>query len=516
MIRFAQESVMPVTGARRTYWSWGAVIAGAFLFCYAKVFADLVRIWLDNGVYSHGFLVPFISFYLILLRRKKLEGLQPFPSYRFGLPITAGGLAMLITAHAGGVLFFREVSLLVTIVGIVLLLLGTPFLRVLWFPIAYLSFMLTIWGTFIERLQMPLRMFSTMMAAKLIHFIGIPVYREQVYLTLPNITLEVANECSGVGNLISVLAIGIPLAYLTLKSWPRRIILVCGAVIIAILGNGLRVALIGTLSYYNIAGDLHGPYHVLQGMLVSFIGFFALFAGAWILAKGPAGPAPVSPPETSLPPSPVEHVGGGVKKQLLFLTAGILLMTGSYVNFYHPSPVPLKMDIKRFPYEIGEWKGTEDRPDDGVFKTLGVDRELARVYRMTGGKEVHLYIGYYESQEQGKKLVNWKSEAFHRGASTITIALNTHESVAVNKLIRAEGGGKRLILFWYDLNGRIVTDRYKAKIYAAWDALLKGRTNGAVIMVSSDFVGSEDHQQIPEEMEQFIQKVIPLTRGFLP
>ena len=516
MIRPAQESVMPATGSRRTYWFWGAVIAGAFLFCYAKVFADLVRIWLDNGVYSHGFLVPFISLYLIRLRRKKLEGLRPSPSYRFGLPVTAAGLAMLLTAHAGGVLFFREVSLLITIVGIVLLLLGTPFLRALWFPIAYLSFMLTIWGTFIARLQMPLQTFSAMMAAKLIHFAGIPVYRESVYISLPNITLQVASVCSGVGNLISVLAIGIPLAYLTLKSWPRRIILVFGAVIIAILGNGLRVALIGTLAYYDMAGDLHGPYHLLQAMLVSFIGFFALFAGAWILAKGPAGSSPVSPPETGLPPSPVERFGGGAKKQMLFFTTGILLMTGSYVNFHHPSPVQLKMDIKRFPYEIGEWKGTEDRPDYGVFKTPGVDHELARVYRTTHGSEVKLYIGYYESQEQGKELVNWKSEEFHRGASKVAITLNMNESIAVNKLIKAEGERKRIILFWYDLNGRIVTDRYTAKIYTTGDALLKGRTNGAVIMVSSDFEGAEDRQQMPKATEQFIQRVMPLVRDYLP
>jgi EpsI family protein len=88
--------------------------------------------------------------------------------------------------------------------------------------------------------------------------------------------------------------------------------------------------------------------------------------------------------------------------------------------------------------------------------------------------------------------------------------------VAINKLIKAERKRERLVLFWYDLNGRIVTDRYKAKMYTAWDALMKGRTNGAVIMVSSDFEGAEDPHQIPKETEQFMQKVIPLSREFLP
>ena len=81
--------------------------------------------------------------------------------------------------------------------------------------------------------------------------------------------IEVARACSGVNYLVAVLALGLPLAYLYLRSWWRRGVLIASALLIAAAANSLRVALIGVLVYYDLGAPLHGPAHVLHGLFVS-------------------------------------------------------------------------------------------------------------------------------------------------------------------------------------------------------------------------------------------------------
>jgi exosortase/archaeosortase family protein len=100
-------------------------------------------------------------------------------------------------------------------------------------------------------------------------------------------TLEVAEECSGVRYLISIIAIGIPLAYFTQRNWWRKIGLVITSVIIGILSNGVRVAFVVLCAYYYGKNNIQGPFHMFQGLFVSIVGFIFLFISAWLLSKIP-------------------------------------------------------------------------------------------------------------------------------------------------------------------------------------------------------------------------------------
>ena len=99
----------------------------------------------------------------------------------------------------------------------------------------------------------------------MLQVVGIPAYREGLYLFLPNVTLEVARACSGVNYLVAILALGLPLGYLYLPTVWRRVLLLTMAIGVAAISNSLRVALIGVLSYLEIGSPLHGPGHVLHG-----------------------------------------------------------------------------------------------------------------------------------------------------------------------------------------------------------------------------------------------------------
>jgi len=176
-------------------------------------------------------------------------------------------------------------------------------------------------------------------------------------------------------------------------------------------------------------------------------------------------------------------------------------------------------------------------PNNDAYKIRGADHEFYRTYRTTSGKEIHLYIGYFELQEQGKELISYKTKDLHLNASKIEVDLDSRSSIQINKRVvplrrtlsneerfitlsssqvgERQGGGT-LLLFWYDINGRIVSNRYLAKVYTAWDALIHRKTNGAVIMLVSEFQNAEDLPKILSDTEAFSGKIWSLLQEYLP
>lgn len=497
-------------------WTYAAAlpVAAAFLFCYAGVFKTLAGVWWNNSVYSHGFVVPFISAYIIWMERDRLKAIKPSPGYLAGLTVLSCGLLMLAAGTVAGVMVVQEISIIVTLAGVTLTVLGWGFLRALSLPIAYLLLMLRFWEFITNRLHYPFQNFSAFMGTKLLNIAGIPAYREAVYIELPNITLEVAQVCSGVNYLISVLALGIPLAYLTMKTLPRRIVLVSFGILIAVLANGLRVALIGTLAYYNLAGDLHGPFHALQALFVSIIGFMALFIGAWALSRWPVKNAGPKPGMAEAARQTAVFSREGVKYAAI-ASACVMLIAGSYVNLYRSSPVPLKKALNAFPYIIGNWKGSDAPHDRNIFSGRGQTEELWRTYARDG-REINLYIGYYDRQEQGAELVNYKTAELDSGGEKLRISLGNGQAVEVKKRVSGTAGKSNVTVFWYDLNGRTVTNRYAAKAYTAYDALLRWRTNGAAIVISAESRRAKDNEKTLEEAAEFAMDLAPHLRDYLP
>ncbi len=258
-------------------------------FCYASVFTELVKIWWEEKAYSHGFLVIPISLYLSWVGRTKLISPEPKPSRLSGVFVMILAGLMLLAGNASGVVLLQELSLIVIVTGLVLLLLGIAYLRALALPIAYLLFMvprLDKLDMVSGRIHWPLQLFSAKLGVLMLQFFGYAAYLQNQYIELPRLTLEVAEGCSGLRYLVSVIAIGIPLAYLTQKSWTRRVVLVGSSVIIAILANGLRVMFVGIVAYHGNR-NIHGPFHIFHGILVSWVGFIVLFAGTWLLSKIP-------------------------------------------------------------------------------------------------------------------------------------------------------------------------------------------------------------------------------------
>jgi EpsI family protein len=479
------------------------------------VFGSFIRQFWSNDVYSHGFLIPFISCYLIFAQRDRIRQAPIRPNLRLGIPVLAAGLLLLIAGGLGGVLILQEFSLLVTITGLTLLLFGERALRAIWFGIAFLVFMLPAWEILTNRVQFPFQLLSANICVKLLEFIGIPVFQRGVYIELPEITLEVARECSGVNYLISVLAIGLPMSYIYISKWPRRIALLVGAVGIAILSNSLRVFVVSLFAYKSILGynrDIHGPMHLFQALFVSAIGYLAIFIGVSLLKdRNPVG--------KKLGVGDIRVLSGKVAENVRKIPASIavalLLLAGITLHFYHTRPAHLKTELRQYPYRIAEWSGRDSETRFPEFRRMGVDEELSRTYELPTGERVALYVGYYGAQHQDKEIVNYRIDYLFDDKTLVKVPVNDGKEIEVNRRLLREKQGDLVVLYWIDIGGRIVRDKIGAKFYTMLDAMLLRKSNGAVVLVTTDGSGPGNAEKGTRVASEFLRAALPDLRRHL-
>lgn len=477
-------------------WGAAACLVGGFLFCYGPILVGMVLQWWNVSFYSYAFLIPVVSAYLVWIRRDQLLALVPQPHYMGGAILLGAGILALLIGQAGGIKALQQVSLLITLPGMVLWLFGKAVLRALWLPISFLWFMLPIWEVLADPLHVPFQVFSANLGVMFLRGVGIPVFQDGVFIYLPNITLEVARACSGVNYLIAVLATSIPLATIVLTAVWKRVVLVLLAMAVSALANSLRVALIGMLAYYDLSGDLHGPYHILHGVFVSLIGYGVIFGGLWVLSRGQ---------------QPVVYAGSGRlwkfswdQVRIAWIGLAMFLVLVGVLRYVDRSqPVPLKQSLSELSLQNAGWVEKEVVP---IGKVEGADQSVSRSYHGISGGDVRLSLWYFESQTQGKELVSPGTAKLHADAKRVRLNIREQRDIELNRRFTHDGNRAQMVLFWYDLNGRILANPQMVKLYTAYDAVVHGRTNGALVWVSADLPSDDQagRNQAAEILAKFI------------
>jgi len=254
-----------------------ALILAAFVAVYWQVFARLFDAWTNDGNYSHGWLIIPIAAYFAWERRDIVAATPIRPS-RLGLVVIIGSLGVLIAGLLGAELFLSRISIVGTVTGIVLFLYGWGHVRALMFPLAFLLLMIPIPAIVFNQIAFPLQLFASQFGEFCMTTAKIPVLREGNVLILAHTTLEVAEACSGIRSLISLITLGLVFGYFSdARLWVRAAI-VASAIPVAIVANGMRVA--GT----GMAAQWYGP-EAAQGFFHDFSGW-AVFAVAFVLMLG--------------------------------------------------------------------------------------------------------------------------------------------------------------------------------------------------------------------------------------
>jgi exosortase len=269
-------------------------IIGAITVVFWQVFVRLVDAWIVDGNYSHGFLIIPIALYFVWERRDKLQAAPLQPSW-VGLVLIAGGIATLLAGLWGSELFFSRIALLPVLAGIVLFVLGWAHLKILLFPIAFLFLMIPIPAIIFNQIAFPLQMQASRFGEWAIATAGIPVLREGNVLILAHTTLEVAEACSGIRSLVSLITLGIVYGYfMDSRTWVR-VLIVVSAIPVAIIANGARVAGTGMAAHWIGPEAAEGFFHEFSGWIVFIFAFVMILVLQRIIVKfAPAPKAPVS------------------------------------------------------------------------------------------------------------------------------------------------------------------------------------------------------------------------------
>ena len=254
-----------------------ASCVGSFLLVYRGVLLKLAHDWATDDNYSHGFLIAPMSLYFAYERRLLLERAGRRPS-SWGLAWIVASLALLVAGTLGAELFLTRISIVGLLVGVVLFLWGPAHARILAFPIAFLLLMIPLPAIVFNRIAFPLQLIASRFGETALQLFGIPVLREGNVMILANTTLEVAEACSGIRSLVSLLALGIVLGYFSdSRSWVRTAVAIA-TIPVAIVANGVRVAGTGIAAHRIGAEAATGFLHTFSGWLVFVVAFALLLA----------------------------------------------------------------------------------------------------------------------------------------------------------------------------------------------------------------------------------------------
>ena len=463
--------------ARAEPWLAAGVVLAAVVFAYWQPLASMVRMWNSTPMYSYAFAVPAISAYLLWNQRRAVAAAPSRPAWLAGGLVLAASLALGSAGRAAEIEVVQQLAFLGSLLGAVLLIYGAAVVRAAWMPLAYLLLMIPIWDGLTEPLHQHFQVWSAAIGTTLLKAIGIAAYREDNFIALPNITLEVARACSGVNYLVAVVAVGLPLAFLYLPGIWRRVLLLSVALVIAGLANGVRVALIGWLAYLDVGSPLHGPAHVLHGLFVSAVGYLCLFGGVSLLT--PADSHRSSVTRECAPHSVRVAWQPAIVAIAVFIAAGVIARADG------PAPIKLSARLDDLPSQLGPW-AMESAHDD-LARTAswwpGTDVSLVRRYRQ-GSHIVNVFVGYFERQSPGRELASFQNADLHRVAQPIMLESGSGP-FPVN-FARMTGRRPFDAIFWYEVGGTAALSPVRVKLLTARNHLLQGRSDGAVVMLLDD------------------------------
>lgn len=492
-------------------------IAVIFLLCsiglmYHESLRWLVLLWGDRS-YSHGYFVPIISLYLAWEQRERFKSLPVSPAYAGALPLFLCCLSLLFISRHSAVVQLEAISLFLIIPAAILFLFGWKILRAAALPCLYLVFMFPAINELLAPLHIFFQRISALIGTRLLSLFW-PVFRDDIIIQLPSITMQVARECSGVNFFISVLAVAFPLVYLTQRSKFKAFLVIMIGCMLTVLSNGFRVAMAGVMGQWYGAELLHGPGHIFQGWFVAWFGWAGLFVVNWLIAKESRDDRPLLHARWRLHRRSEGKAVGTLKLSSTMAYPAVIIsfffVLAAY--FASPLPVPLHNPLLSFPVNLGRWSGSEIKWFNGEASFPGADDELQRMYRYDADKRsLYLYINYYGVQTEGGRLISRFSRPLHKKTTSLTLPFLSTSGPpwGVNRTTLNLEEKSYNAYYWYQFpRKQVAIDRNNARLTVLKQSLSSRHNNGAFVLIAIDKTSSSNDASTDESsLFSFIKDV---------
>ena len=539
MMSNSAEAV-PLLSTGENRWSsrlprWqGLALLLLFAWLYASILAHLFLQWVgphSDPNFQHGIFVPIFALFVLWQDRKRLQAIPSDPSWT-GLPLVYLSLFLLIVGVLGADIFLPRVSLLLLLAALMILFQGWKFFRAVLFPWAFLILMIPIPALLINRVTFPLQLLASKLAFGLLELVNVPVLREGNLLTLAAMQLDVAEACSGIRSLLTLVTLAIIYGYLMEPRKWVRVVLAVAAVPIAVVANSFRVFGTGLLVQYGHAEQAEGFYHALSGMVIFAVALIMLFVVHRVISL-------VCVPKTSPKSVPVassdatrQHLQeraaqeipvrggslrfGAVAVPMLAMAIGLQAHSTTEI-------IPPHQPLSSLPSQIDGWTGTDGTLSQEDLDILGHPEYVLRDYETLDPSQawINVYVVYFPSQKAGDTIHS--PEHCLPGAGwiptrrqVIQLPRPDGSSMPVNRYVVSKSGERQLVLYWFQAHGRVVASEWLSKYYLISDSIRKNRSDGGMVRLMTPMFKGESADAAQARIMKLGSQVLPLLDNYIP
>ena len=538
--------------ARLSLMLWSLLSAGLAMallgYMYADSLAFLFNQWIGSQDYSHGMFVPLISLLLIWQARRRIA-VAGIGSSWWGLAVISVGVFLYWIGEFATLYVLQHLSLWMVIVGLVIALMGVGGARAMAFPLSYLLTSIPLPVFLYASLSSRLQLWSSALGVGFLQLVGVTAFREGNVIDLGPVQLQVVEACSGIRYLLPLTSLALLCAYLFKDRMWKRVLLVLSSIPISVLVNGFRIGMIGVLVERYGQGAAEGFSHLFEGWVLFMASLGLLILEMLVLARiGAKGDrssflnrfswtdtnrtelevrGPRFDPRASVSASNLQRpTSNRFFPGPAYLCSVVLLVPVAFASTIMverdevPPPRAIFVD---FPMKLDGWLGTSLTLEKQYIDELRFDDYLLADYRFGDGQPVNLYAAYYRSQRKGQSAHSpqscipgggWEISSLH----SVDLPANSGmvQSLHVNRALIQKGGQKQIVLYWFKQRDRILSNEYLVKLFLFWDALSRGRTDGALVRIASLVGPGETEDIVDQRLFRFVSTVEPELNRYVP
>lgn len=495
-----------------------------FIWIFAPAIPVLYNDWFVFKQFSHGLLVPFISGYMVWKARQQLQA-TPVSSSAWGALLVLPALGLALVGEAIGDTFTERVGMVLCLSGLVWLLFGWQVFKRLSFPLGYLLLMIPLPYVIVNEVAFKLRIIDAALAAPVLRLLGVPVYRDNYFLHLPDVTLEVADLCSGISSVFSLFALGGAYVFFSPMRPKLKMLAVLSTIPFAVIINLLRIIITAALSYFVSLSVLNMLIHELTGTITFFIALALFIALCELLQRRfllqPAasttrrsGDNSTGGDTDSLRPVKQSWVAALLGAALLIPTA--YLSTNVTSQLENPLSKKLSsVDTQLAGYRIDVSQGV------GFYKDPGADVEISRIYSAAQSPPIELYVGFKARQQADKRLKSPRL-GFPYGWNYVwieparVVVREGNIPIKANWMLTQNGQHRVLVLYWFHVGNDSVSGEFERRWRQIRNVLIFRRSDGAVVRLATPVSNSDNVEEAKKRLVKFAAELYPSLLAVLP
>jgi len=516
---------------------WGAL--GVSLLILGFIYFDGLQLmekwWANREEYGHGYIIPFITLFLIWQKSDQLEKMK-FNGSWLGVVLTAAGLFLYYAGELSSLYTIIQYAFVVAVFGVALSLMGREAFKVIFVPLVILLFMIPLPNFIFNNLSSQLQLISSEIGVAFIRLFDISVFLEGNVIDLGVYKLQVVEACSGLNYLFPLMTLAFISAYFFTGAFWKKAIIFLSSVPITILMNSLRIGAIGVTVEYWGPEMAEGVLHDFEGWAVFMSCIGILIAEMWVLASIGKDKLPLREafgldfPEPT--PKDANVVYRDIPKPFYASLAIIALVAISVLALPEQVEVePQRKAYIEFPLEVEGWQGKAGYLEQIYIDVLKLtDYAMNDYRRQDGGQDggedgssVNFYSAYYSSQKKGASAHSPRSCIPGGGWRIASLTQHKIEGaqidgvpLEVNRLVIQKDESKQLVYYWFQQRGRIVTNEYMMKWWLFWDSMNLHRTDGALMRLTTVLQPGQDLSIADKRLEDFSRKIAPILPEFIP